>query len=466
MKQRIIPVLIILLIIGAVGGGAWYFRQNPDRLTQLQLRLGLISPEEASGIYAVSGYIEADEVQVAAETRGRIARLMVDEGDYVQAGQRLVELDTALLETQTVQARAKIDTARAQLAKVEAGARAEEIAKAEAAVAVAQAKAEAARVQWQDAITLRDNPQELNMQIDAARTTLQLAELRINSAIPAKDASETMWDLRRQQWTYAQEEHHKCRTNPFTGAKMCVTINLDEGTKQNFGVAWNFAGADMWEAWVDLNTAIAARDDAQTTLADLLRLRDDPQEAQIKVAQANAAYQTALAEVEVAKAKLAQLEAGPRAEQVAVAEAQLKQAEANLAALQVQWNKSALSAPMSGWVVERVAHEGEMAQPGAPLLTLANLDRLSLTVYVPAPDISLVAVGRQVEVFVDTFPGEPFTGQITFISDEAEFTPKNVQTKEERVNTVFAVKISLENKDQRLKPGMPADAVLSKGPGI
>lgn len=73
----------------------------------------------------------------------------------------------------------------------------------------------------------------------------------------------------------------------------------------------------------------------------------------------------------------------------------------------------------------------------------------------------MVAVGQQVKVFVDTFPDEPFIGTITFIADEAEFTPKNVQTKEERVNTVFAVKIILENEDQRLKPGMPADAVLS-----
>lgn len=69
-------------------------------------------------------------------------------------------------------------------------------------------------------------------------------------------------------------------------------------------------------------------------------------------------------------------------------------------------------------------------------------------------------------VFVDTFPDIPFIGTITYISDEAEFTPKNIQTREERVNTVFAVKIKLENEDQRLKPGMPADAVLAEGPGL
>jgi HlyD family secretion protein len=75
-------------------------------------------------------------------------------------------------------------------------------------------------------------------------------------------------------------------------------------------------------------------------------------------------------------------------------------------------------------------------------------------------------VGQQVEVFVDTFPGEPFMGEIIFINDEAEFTPKNVQSKEERVNTVFAIKIRLEDETQRLKPGMPADVILAAGPEL
>jgi multidrug efflux pump subunit AcrA (membrane-fusion protein) len=88
---------------------------------------------------------------------------------------------------------------------------------------------------------------------------------------------------------------------------------------------------------------------------------------------------------------------------------------------------------------------------------------VTLTVYVPEPDIGKLSLGQEVDVFVDSFPGEAFTGHITYISDNAEFTPKNVQTREERVNTVFAVKIQLDNPDHRLKPGMPADAILSEG---
>lgn len=107
-----------------------------------------------------------------------------------------------------------------------------------------------------------------------------------------------------------------------------------------------------------------------------------------------------------------------------------------------------------------------MATPGAPLLTLADLTQVTLTVYVPEPDVDIVQVRQAVQVLVDSFPGEAFSGHISYISAEAEFTPKNVQTKAERVNTVFAVKITLDNNDQRLKPGMPADAILAEGTGL
>jgi HlyD family secretion protein len=455
--HKIRPIIILLVI---VGGGYWYFTRYPGELTRLRLQLGFISETDVSDELVASGFIEAEEIEVAAETRGRITQITVAEGDFVEAGQILVTLDTALLDTQIVQAQAKIATAQAQLAKVKAGVRAEEIAKAEAAVALAEANAEAAHTLWQNAVLLRDNPQELDMQIDAAKTALELATLRITSTIPLKDAGETLWELRSQQWDYIFDEHRVCQFG------RCITLRFPEGTRQDASIAWNYAGADMWAAWVDLNTAIAARDDAETALNDLLRLRDDPQEAQLQVTQTQAAYQTALTQIEVAQAQLERLKAGARPEQIALAQAQVEQAEANLAALRVQRDKYMLVAPRAGWVVERVAHEGEMASPGASLLTLADLNDVTLTVYVAVPNIDAIAVGQKVEVLVDAFPNESFTGRLNFISSEAEFTPKNIQTKEERINTVYGVKIKLENEQQRLKPGMPADAVLFKGRGL
>lgn len=463
MKQKIVPVIIILLLIGAVGAGYWYFSQNPDQLTQLQLKLGFISEAEAFGVYTVSGFIETDEIGAATETRGRITQITVDEGDFVEVGQTLIELDTALLTTEIQQAKAKIKLAEAQLAKVEAGVRSEEIARAEATVAVAEANAQAAYTLWQDALTLRDNPQELDMQIDAAKTALELAELKITYATPFKDAAEAMWEMWYWEWYDIQQGLTVRVKDPQTGDVYKRHFDYPEGVEQQVSMQWNLAGADQWEAWVDLNSAVSERNNTEMILNDLLRLRNDPQESQIKVAETEAAYQAALAEVEVAKAQLKILEAGPRSEQIALAEAQVKQAEAILAALNVERDKHTVKAPLAGWVVEKTAHEGEMAVPGVTLLTLADLSNVTLTIYIPAADVDTVSLGQEVEVFVDTFPGKPFVGHVTFISDEAEFTPKNVQTKEERVNTVFAVKIKLDNQDRYLKSGMPADVILSDG---
>ncbi len=466
MKHKLIRLVIILLILSAAGAAFWYFKQQPERWSQLQARLGLLRPNALNGAYSASGFIEADEVQVAAEIKGRIARLTADEGDFVPIGQPLVELDTALLDAQVRQAEAKIATAKAQLAKIEAGVRAEEIARAEAAIKQAEAKAEAARLLWQDALTLRNNPQELELQLDAAQTTLKLAELRIEQAIPFKDAAVELSELRQQNWDTIQTGLDVSFFHPVTGKKIDVHYEFPEGSKQQSSMDWNLATTDEWKTWVDLNSAQTAKADTETMLNDLVRLKNDPQAAQLKVTQTEAAYQTALAEIEVAKAKLSILQAGARQEQIEIAKAQVKQAEAALTALQVQRDQHTLTAPLNGWVSQRTAHEGEMAVPGASLLTLADLSQLTLTVYVSEPMIGQLNLGQTVEVYVDAFPGEAFTGQITYISPEAEFTPKTVQTKEERVNTVFAVKIKLEDQSQRLKPGMPADAILSEQQGV
>lgn len=487
MIHKLRPLLVILVIGGLVGAGYWYFSQNPAQLTDLKLRLGLISEAEASGVYRVSGFIEAEEISVSPQIKGRITFIAADEGDFVEAGQPIVELDTDLLEVEIQQALARIATAEAHLAKVEAGIRAEEIAKAEAAVAVAEANAAAASTRWQDAITLRDNPQELDRQIDAARTALELAELQIAQRAPLKDVGEAMWELGERQVRDIERGVDITIEIPEDPQDMSVPGNVEikediqgaapgddirahlefkEGAKRQAWETWNLAGADMWAAWVDLNTAVAAREDAEAQLNDLLRLRNDPQEAQVKVAQAQAAYRTALAEVEVAQARLDALEAGARAEQIAVAQAQVNRTEAGLRTLEVKQDKHVITAPRSGWVVEQMAHVGEMAIPGASLLTVADLTTVNLIVYVPEPDIGTVEIGQKVNVYVDAFPKMPFMGRVTYISDKAEFTPKNVQTKEERLNTVFAVKIRLDNEDQRLKPGMPADAVLSGQPEL
>jgi len=147
-----------------------------------------------------------------------------------------------------------------------------------------------------------------------------------------------------------------------------------------------------------------------------------------------------------------------------VTQKQLDQARAALEVTRVQSGKTALTSPVSGVVANRNAEPGEIAQPGAPIMTITVLDKVTLTAYVPEGQIGRVKLGQKALVSVDSYPGESFTGAVTRISPRALFTPGNVQLKEEREKTVFAVTISLDNGEQKMKPGMSADARIVTGP--
>jgi multidrug efflux pump subunit AcrA (membrane-fusion protein) len=116
--------------------------------------------------------------------------------------------------------------------------------------------------------------------------------------------------------------------------------------------------------------------------------------------------------------------------------------------------------PIDGVVLEKSYEQGELALAGATLLTIGDLSKPTLTVYVPEDRYGKINLGQGYPVTVDSFPGRVFTGTVSYISDQAEFTPRNVQTAQGRKDTVYAVKLSLENPDLALKPGMPADVTI------
>ena len=112
-------------------------------------------------------------------------------------------------------------------------------------------------------------------------------------------------------------------------------------------------------------------------------------------------------------------------------------------------------------ILVKAIEAGELAAVGTPIVTMADLRELNLRVYVEEKSVGKVQLGEEVAVTTDSFPNEKFKGSVTYISDKAEFTPKSIQTKDERVTLVFAVKIKIANPDLKLKPGMPADAQFS-----
>lgn len=213
-----------------------------------------------------------------------------------------------------------------------------------------------------------------------------------------------------------------------------------------------------------------ARADTGSLEAELTRARKDFERAQTlytngaisasRYDSAKSAYETRLAQLRSAKQQQSLVEEGPRREDIKAAGLRVEQLAANLANMEEKLADTRLYAPISGVVFRKNVELGEVVQGGAAVFTVGDLDHPWVKVYVKEDRLSLVKYGQKAKVSVDTFKDRSYDGTVTFISSEAEFTPKNVQTHEERVKLVFGVKVTVENKNQELKPGMPADVLI------
>ena len=376
-------------------------------------------------VLTASGTIRATELRVASDLGGRILEVEVEAGKKVEAGDVLVMLDATPWLVQLASAEAAVVAAQADLAVVQAGPRQEEIAATRAMLAMAEAKRDGALEAWENALANVENPQELDAQIIEAR-------MQVNLAAQGVELAEAQ--LANERMLYEQN----------TGGATELEI----------------ADLQMYAAEKGLAASQADEKTAQVLLDHLWSIRQEPLGF---IAQANAAegqYQVAEAGVAVAQAQLDDLLAGPTLEQVAVAEATVRQAEAQANVLRIQVAKSTLLSPIDGVVLNQTLGVGELAAPAASILTLADLSEVTLEVYVPENRIGHVQLGQPVQVTVDSFPDRVFEGHVVHIADEPEFTPRNVATAEERLNTFYAVEIRLPNPDGLLKPGMPADATF------
>jgi HlyD family secretion protein len=150
--------------------------------------------------------------------------------------------------------------------------------------------------------------------------------------------------------------------------------------------------------------------------------------------------------------------------QVDLAKANIHNAEEALKMAQIVLGYTTLRAPFDGVITVRQAELGEIMAPGTPVVTLADLDHIWLRAYINEPDIGKIRLGQSAIVRTDTYPGKTYRGHVSFISSNAEFTPKSVETHAERVTLVYRIKIDIDNPSHELVPGMPADAVLEALP--
>lgn len=473
--KRIIPLVIFLLLLG----GGYYLWSNG-------MLPGMLPTANDENI--VSGFIEGAEYKVAAEISARVRAVHVDEGARVVQGQPVIELDHALLDAQITQAQAAINTAQAQLDLIKSPAREADVAAAQAALKAAQENFDKVR----GGATASD--------LTAAQAALKAAQENYEKLRAGPKQSDL--DAARAALNAAQQQYDKVRQGPTADELAQLKAQVENalaGVKQAQAAYDQIGGASnpnsalapqarALEQATNLYTAAlaaynnalshptaaelaAARAQVENAQAALARLTPDASQlaaaqAQVENAQASLkrltpdAAQIAAAQAQVNQAQAVLERLTPSAETIAVAQAQVKQAESALNVLNAQIAKTTIVAPSAGIVSRRLVNPGEIAPAGSALLTITNLDPVELVIYVPETRLGDIELGSEIGVQVDAYPDRIFQGKIVHIAAQAEFTPRNIQSKAERVNTVFAVRLQIPNSALELKPGMPADAQL------
>ncbi len=201
--------------------------------------------------------------------------------------------------------------------------------------------------------------------------------------------------------------------------------------------------------------------------AELIKAKKDHERAEVlykngaisaqQMDTAKKVYDTAVSQHKKALEALSLVKEGPRKEEIRAAENRVHQAGAALKASEERLKDTIIYAPVSGVILRKNIEPGETVAPGISVYTIGDLENPWIKVYVKEDRLGLVKLGQKAEITTDSYPGKKYEGAVTYISSEAEFTPKNVQTQEERVKLVFGVKASVKNINDELKPGMPAD---------
>jgi len=444
-KRPLIPVIVVLVLAVLVGG---YFG----------IRALLVKD---NGALTASGTIEAVNVTLSPEIGGKIVAVSVDEGDMVKTGDPLFRLDDSLLQAQRAVAASSLDLARAAASTADA---ALTTAQANYDLTLNAARAESAASRTSDWRAANLAGYTLPGGYFSRGDQIAAAQAEVEAALSARDAAQVkldglLNDLANADFVAAEERLNDDRAALVVAQDVLTRANLSTNTDLR-------------------DSAQAAYDDAKTKLEDAQAAYDDlkDSDAAKEIIAARADLAVAQERYESAQGRLLALQTGVYSPKLSAAQAALDQAqaaadqahlavaqaEASLALIDTQIAKLTVVAPADGVILTRTIQPGEVVPAGASAMTLGRLDSLTITVYVPEDRYGELSLGQSAAVSVDSFPGEAFRATIVHIADQAEFTPRNVQTVEGRTSTVFAVKLQVQDPNGKLKPGMPADITFTR----
>jgi len=447
---------------------------------------------DGNGQLAASGTIESVVINVSPEMAGKVMEVLVEEGQPVEQGDALLTLDDSLLTAQRAVAASQLSSA---MAGAQTAQDALEKANSQYQITLSEALAQDKSTRLQDWFTDEPNQfdqpewyftreEQLNAaqeKVDATKKALEDAQANLTNVTQSLDvadfiAAENRVLNARLEYTIADDVNNRAENSissdlpsgrynrAHCGTNDGYFVNNAQLTNMIYRCTGDEYLSDSSQTIYDL--AKAELDDAQGAYDELLSTdaADRLLQARADVSVAQERYYSALDLVRnlqkgtqslpVAAAELALKQAQSAVDQ---AQKAVDQAQANLDLLDIQLSKLVVYAPMDGVILVRNVEPGEFVQPGATALSMADLSNLTITVYVPEDRYGQISIGQQADVTVDSFPGTTFKAEITNIADQAEFTPRNVQTVEGRSSTVYAVKLKVIDTESRLKIGMPAD---------
>jgi len=353
----------------------------------------------------VSGNIESTTVDVSFKIPGKIDKILVEEGDLLKQGQLIATLEHNDLLAQKARAEATLESTQSRIPAL------------------------LKNIEFQDQATQQEISQA-QAAMDAARSRLDqlLAGSRpqeIQAAKAAVDQAQADMDKRKADMDRAKKLYQD-----------------------------RYISAQDWDAArTAYDMALAGYQKSQENYA---LVAEGPRKEEINTARAQ--FQQAQAALRLAQTRRIQVEVLKR--ELVTAQVQVKEAASALEVIQTQIGYCNLFAPTAGVVLVKNTEAGEFIVPGGAVITLGDVAKPWLKAFINESDLGRVKLGQKVSVTTDSYRGKVYPGKITFISSEAEFTPKNVQTAKERVKLVYRIKVSLANPQMELKPGMPGDAKI------
>ena len=449
-------ILVILIIAGLAFVAYWYVTNHPTTPATTSL--------------TASGTVETTEVSIAPEVAGKVITVTVSEGDSVKTGDTLLKLDDTLLNAQRNQAQANLSAAEAALETANNA-----VKTAQAMLTTTQAQYDLAlanaRLQAQPsqaAAWSQSEPSEFNQPVwyFTQSEEITATQKEVTAASNALNTAQTTLSSMLSSGSYTSLAAVEDRLAQARSTFLNASDVRERANAQNDTTLRDSAQAVYDLAKAELDAAQKAYDGLLTTqeAQNILEARANLATAQARYDNAVIRYNAMLTgpnslAVKVAVDSVAQAQANVAAAQAQVNQAQqaIGQAQATLDLNTVQLGKLVIRAPADGVVLARNVEPGEVVLVGATALSLGQLDRLTITVYLPENRYGEVKLGDKASVNVDAFPSAVFFATVTRIADQAEFTPRNVQTAEGRQTTVYAVQLTVDNPAGLLKPGMPAD---------